>query len=614
MNVTEKLLLNSNVLDSEEKFIKQLLFSSKNIVCNDDFNRVGLKNRNMMFFLNYIIENLSSISMLGSRNLNNSLLGKIKKIISYYEDINKQFETKEKNAKIPKYKIDYIRDAIKSNKFIKEEHKKRYVQFINENDDLDLIENLKLIYISLINNKYFDTISDDLFDLVTSKEFNCDDFDKIAELSNEYFALLIDYIGISIFEIKKIIRDAYRKFFEKKSFSSFSDMFIKFAEQYDTENKYTIFIKMDKEFDEKLLNVLKQSGNNNYIIYSKSGLIKLFEDSKINNKKNLIEIISNLKIKEDNNYYLSSEIYSKDIWQAIRKFKQKVLQPFIGSMLYSGIKVSTISDYLLIEHKEHKKFINYYSFYDDIFKPLTQDRIDYSDVFKRYVIDNSDNDINRIIDEAVQLLPYYKNSESTLTKFTNTWFALETLFRNAGDNISKSLEDYASYLVADRMLSGYIYLTAVQIKKMYKGFNKLSNNFVENIFLNFDKRNPNNCDFLTWKYSQVNKMVSQYESYFQKFHNEAKELLMDAYYLRNKQFHGNKNLQMETTSGFLYDIVNDTISFYIDYIDVYRDSEKNTYSLFNFIKNIDKIKKILINEKDNIFEKIAIVYDSVRKI
>lgn len=53
-------------------------------------------------------------------------------------------------------------------------------------------------------------------------------------------------------------------------------------------------------------------------------------------------------------------------------------------------------------------------------------------------------------------------------------------------NISKSLEDYASYLVADRMLSGYVYLTAVQIKKMYKGFNKLSNNFVENIFLNFD--------------------------------------------------------------------------------------------------------------------------------
>ena len=614
MKVTEKLLLYSKVLDDEEKFIKQLLFSSKNIVSNDDFNRIGLKNRNMMFFLNYIIENLSSISMLGSRNLNNSLLGKIKKIMSYYEDINKLFEAKEKIAKIPKHKIDYIRDAIKNNKFIKADHKKRYIQFINENDDLNLIENLKLIYISLIDNKYFDNISDSLFDLVVSEEFNYDNFDEIAELSNEYFALLIDYIGISIFEIKKIVRDAYRNFFEKKSFSSFSDMFIKFAEQYDSENKYIIFIKMDKEFDEKLLSVLKQSGNNNYIIYSKSGLIKFLEESMINNKKHLSEIISDIKIKRDNNYYLSSEIYSKDIWQAIRKFKQKVLQPFIGSMLYSGIKVNTIGDYLLIENKEHKNFINYYNFYDDVFKPLTQDRIDYSDVFKRYVIDNSDSDINRIIDEAVQLLPYYKNSESTLTKFTNTWFALETLFRNAGDNISKSFEDYASYLVADRMLSGYIYLTAVQIKKMYKGFNKLSNNFVENIFLNFDGRNPDNCDFLTWKYCRVKNMVLQYEVYFQMFHKEAKELLMDAYYLRNKQFHGNKNLQMETTTGFLYDIVNDTISFYIDYIDVYRDSEKNTYSLFNFIKNIDKVKKILIDETDSVFEKIAIVYDSVRKI
>ena len=37
MKVTEKLLLYSRVLDDEEKFIKQLLFSSKNIVSNDDF-------------------------------------------------------------------------------------------------------------------------------------------------------------------------------------------------------------------------------------------------------------------------------------------------------------------------------------------------------------------------------------------------------------------------------------------------------------------------------------------------------------------------------------------------------------------------------------------------
>lgn len=613
MEVENNLILNSKVLDNEEKFIKQLLFSSKNIVSNSDFNKKGLSNRNMMFFLNYITENLSSISMLGSRNLNNSLLGKIKSIIRYYDDINRQFESKEKNVKIPKHKVDYIKDAIKNNKFIKEEHKKRYVQFIND-EDLNLIENLKLIYMSLINNKYFDNISDNLFDLVTDEQFNQDNFDKIAELSNEYFALLMDYIGISIFEIKKIIRDAYREFFEKKHFYSFSEMFAKFAEQYDTENKYTIFIKMDKEFDEKLLGALRQSRNNNYLIYSKPGIIKLLNDLNINNKKNLSEIIEKIKEQHDNNYYLSSDIESKDTWQAIRKFKQKVVQPFVGSMLYSGIKVSANGTYFLIEHKGQKKFINHYDFYDDIFKPMTQDRIDYSDVFKRYIIANSDNDINKIIDEAVQLLPYYKSSESTLTKFTNTWFALETLFRNAGDNISKSLEDYASYLVADRMLSGYIYLTAVQIKKMYKGFDKLSNNFVENIFINFDVKNPNDCDFLTWKYTKVKDVIYKYELYFRKFCNEAKELLMDAYYLRNKQFHGNKSMQMEATTGFLYDIVNDTISFYIDYIDVYRDSEKSIHSLFNFIRNISKIKKILIDETENIFEKIAIVYDAARKI
>ena len=54
MNNIEKLLLNSKTLENEEKFIKQLLFSSKNIVSNDDFNKIGLRNRNMMFFLNYL--------------------------------------------------------------------------------------------------------------------------------------------------------------------------------------------------------------------------------------------------------------------------------------------------------------------------------------------------------------------------------------------------------------------------------------------------------------------------------------------------------------------------------------------------------------------------------
>jgi hypothetical protein len=283
-------------------------------------------------------------------------------------------------------------------------------------------------------------------------------------------------------------------------------------------------------------------------------------------------------------------------------------------MLYSGIKTNTSGKYIIIEYKDNKKFINYYNFFDDVFKPLTQDRINYSDVFKRYIIEESSNQINDIIDETVQLLPYYKNSESTLTKFTNTWFALETLFRNASDNISKSLEEYASYIVADRMLSGYIYVTAVQIKKTYKNFEKLSNNFIENIFLNFTNKNPNDCDFLNWKYNRISMIAKNYQTSFDKCHNDAINLLMNAYYIRNKQFHGNKNSQMENISGFIYDIVNDTIAFYIDYIDVYRNEEKNLYSLFNFIQNIKKIKTILINEKSSELDKILIIFDSVRKI
>lgn len=614
MNENNYLNSGNMLMDNKEKFIKQVLFSSTNIIRNEEFEKIGLKNRNMMFFLNFIIENLSSISMLGTRNLNMSLLGKITNIINYYNDINKQFENKDKTPKIPKCKIDYIRSSIKNNNFISYKEKKRYVNFINTDDNSELIENLKLIYISLIDNKYFESISDNLYELVIKEQFDFDNCDKIKNLSIEYFALLIDYIGISIFEIKKIIRDAYREFFEKKDISSFSNLFVKFAQQYEKDNKYYIFIKMDREFDDKLLSVLKQSGNNNYLIYSKIGLIKKFNELKINNKKILDKIIEEINLDRKNNYYLSSEIDSKDIWQAIKKFKQKIIQPFIGSMLYSGMKVSTAGKFILVECINDKKFINNYNFFDDVFKPLTQDRIDYSDVFKRYIIEESENNINKIIDEAVQLLPYYKNSESTLTKFTNTWFSLETLFRNADENIAKSLENCASYLVADRMLSGYIYVTAIQIKKTYKGFDKISNNFVENIFLNFAKRNPKNCDFLTWKYLNIIKIVNNYEYNFKECFDNSKELLMNAYYLRNKQFHGNKNSQMETMVGFLYDIVNDTIAFYIDYIDVYRNHDKDIYSLFNIIKNINKIKSLLISEQENVFEKISIIYDSVRKL
>lgn len=541
-----------------------------------------------------------------------SLIGKINALIEYYDNINNQFENKEKKPSIPKHKIDYIRNAIKDNKFINDKDKKRYVNFINIDDDLGFIENLKLINISLKENKYFETISDTLYELVICEDCEC--YDKISELSMEYFALLIDYIGISIYEIKKIIRDAYREFFEHRNKSSFSNMFIKFAQQYNKENHYHIFVRTNCKFDEMLLTALKQSGNNNYTIYSKSGLLKKLNDLNINNKKNLEKITEEISEIDSNNYYLSSEIQSKDIWQAMRKFKQKIIQPFIGSLLYSGITVKTEGKILLVECQENKKFINYYDYHDDIFNPLTQDIINYSDVFKRYIIENSNNDINAIIDEAVQLLPYYKNSESTLTKFTNTWFALETLFRNAGDNITKSLEDYASYLVADRMLAGYIYVTAAQIKKNYTGFDKKSNNFIENVFLNFEEKNPNNCDFLTWKYNKVMEIADKYEEKYKECLNNARELLMSAYYLRNKQFHGNKDSQLEATAGFIYDIVNDTISFYIDYIDVYRNTEKNMCSLFNIIKNINKIKSSLIKEEINRIEKIAIIYDSVRKI
>ena len=567
-----------------------------------------------MFFLNLITDNLSSISMIGCRNLNNSLLGQINNVIEYYKDINLQFSSKDKNPKIPKYKIDYIKFSLTNNKFISDDQRKKYSQFMNESDDLKFIENLKLIYISLKENKYFEQISDDLYELIMDSESSDDKNNMIYDLSNEYFSLLMDYVGISIYEIKRIIRDTYREYFKYNNQNIFLNMFSLFAKQYNIEEEYSVFIKMDRDFDANLLMSLKQSGNDNYKLYSKTGLIKVLNEMNINNKKQLNDFTSKISSENDNNCYLSAKITSKDKWQAIKKFKQKIIQPFIGSMLYSGIKTNTSGKYIIIEYKDNKKFINYYNFFDDVFKPLTQDRINYSDVFKRYIIEESSNQINDIIDETVQLLPYYKNSESTLTKFTNTWFALETLFRNASDNISKSLEEYASYIVADRMLSGYIYVTAVQIKKTYKNFEKLSNNFIENIFLNFTNKNPNDCDFLNWKYNRISMIAKNYQTSFDKCHNDAINLLMNAYYIRNKQFHGNKNSQMENISGFIYDIVNDTIAFYIDYIDVYRNEEKNLYSLFNFIQNIKKIKTILINEKSSELDKILIIFDSVRKI
>lgn len=214
-------------------------------------------------------------------------------------------------------------------------------------------------------------------------------------------------------------------------------------------------------------------------------------------------------------------------------------------------------------------------------------------------------------------MPYYKNSDSILTKFTNTWFALETLFRNSSDKIKDSLELYASKLVADRMISGYIYVTVSQIKKTYINFSKLSNNFVENMLLNYEEvmRNSScNCQYIDWKYKKILKIVDNYDEIYNSKLLEAIELLDNAYRLRNKQFHGTKDSQLENMSGFLYDIVNDTISFYIDYLDVYKDENINFSALYNLIKNIHLIKSSIMQTKDNNIEKLAILYDSIRKI
>lgn len=613
--------LRKNVFLDEEKFIKNLLYSSVQIISDEEFKNYGMTNKNIMFFLNYITETLGSVSMLGSRNLGTSILGKIENIINYYNNIIKLFEKKDKNPTIPKTKREYIIRHIKNNIIIPDNNKKTFLKFINIQNisDEEFIENLKLIQSSLISDKYFSMVSDKLYDCIIDNKADEVNFDKISILTNEYIALLIDYIGISIFEIKKIIRDTYRSFFDKKDENVFLSLFEKLAEQYNNNNNYMLFIKMDRAFDDRLVTALKQSGNDNYIIYSKSGFIKKLREENINNRKILEQIIEEYgELSKDNNYFLYTMLESKDIWHAIKLFKQNTIQPFIGSMLYSGIKVGTQNNkYIVVECKNKKKYIKDYTYHDDIFKPLSQSRINYSDVFKRYVIENSNNEVNRIIDEAVQLLPYYKNSDSILTKFTNTWFALETLFRNSSDKIKDSLEEYASKLVADRMISGYIYVTVSQIKKTYINFSKLSNNFVENMLLNYEKvmkNNSSNCQYIDWKYKKILKIVDNYDEVYSSNLLEAIELLDNAYRLRNKQFHGTKDSQLENMSGFLYDIVNDTISFYIDYLDVYKDENINFSALFNLIKNIHLIKSSIMQSRGNNIEKLAVLYDSIRKI
>ena len=145
--------------------------------------------------------------MLGSRVINGSLIGKIDGIIEYSDNIKKQSENADKNTKtIPKYRIEYVRNAIKNNNFITEQARKKYLNILGDDKDQVLIENIKLIRISLIDSKYFETISDELYEMILNADFEIQNLDRIADLSNEYFALLTDYIGISTFEIKKVIK------------------------------------------------------------------------------------------------------------------------------------------------------------------------------------------------------------------------------------------------------------------------------------------------------------------------------------------------------------------------------------------------------------------------
>ena len=157
-------------------------------------------------------------------------------------------------------------------------------------------------------------------------------------------------------------------------------------------------------------------------------------------------------------------------------------------------------------------------------------------------------------------------------------------------------------------------MTAVQLKKTYKNFSYLSSLKIENIFLNYSELKKQNCDFLEWKFNKVKNIANNYTEHYNSVLIEAQELLDNAYRLRNKQFHGRKNNQLENMSGFLYDIVNDAIAFYIDFLDVYKDDNPNLDSLHNSIRNIRNIKISHLEICENEIKKICVLYDSIRKI
>ena len=109
-------------------------------------------------------------------------------------------------------------------------------------------------------------------------------------------------------------------------------------------------------------------------------------------------------------------------------------------------------------------------------------------------------------------------------------------------------------------------------------------------------------------------MILNYDKTFDKYQEESKELLADFYFLRCRQFHGSKSSQMEIASGLMYDVVNDSLLFYMDYLDIYRN-DVDKKSLFNYIQNIKNIKSSYINDESlDFYDKLLIIYNSVKKI
>ena len=173
----------TNPLSNKEQFIKNLMFTSLSLIKNSEYESFGMNNKNLMFFLNCVSDKLSSISMIGNRNLGSSLIGKIDNILDYYDSIIKQFEKSDKTPTISDFRIKYIIESISNNIILSEKEKSKYLSFLSGiKDNKQFIENLKMIKESVIGNKYFGIVSDKVYDLTTSKN----------QIDNEFFCNLID--------------------------------------------------------------------------------------------------------------------------------------------------------------------------------------------------------------------------------------------------------------------------------------------------------------------------------------------------------------------------------------------------------------------------------------